>query len=88
MRPDSADARAYPAETPQEAVDKARAFWLDPHLEPETKAWLLAFAREFQPPADDSSTPQWRREQRAQQRTQRQTALRHLIAVSADYQTC
>ena len=31
--------------------------------------------------------PQWRREQRAQQRAQRQTALRHLIAVSADYQT-
>jgi hypothetical protein len=88
VRPDSDEADAYPAETPEEAVGKARAFWLDPHLEPDTEAWLLGFARDFQPPADTTSTPAWQREQRARLRTQRQTALRHLIAVSADYQTC
>ncbi len=85
--PGSATARAYPAETPEQAVAAARAFWLDPRLEPETADWLLAYARQFQPPADDASTPQYRREQRAQTRAQRQNALRHLIAVSADYQT-
>jgi uncharacterized protein (DUF1800 family) len=88
VRPDSAAAKSYPAETPEEAVAAARAFWLDPRLAPETETWLLAFARDFQPPADTTSTPAWQRQQRAQLRTQRQTALRHLIAVSADYQTC
>ena len=87
VRPDSAEARSYPAESPEEAVGSARAFWLDPQLTPETAESLLAFARDFQPPADDAATPQWRRDQRAALRTQRQTALRHLIAVSADYQT-
>jgi len=88
VRPDSATGKAYPAETPAQAVAAARAFWLDPHLEPETAAWLLAYAGDFQPPADNSTTHQGQREQRASLRTQRQTALRHLIAISADYQTC
>ena len=87
INPGSAAARAYPAETPEQALAAARAFWLDPRLEPETADSLLAYAQQFQPPADDASTPQYRREQRAQMRAQRQNALRHLIAVSADYQT-
>ena len=59
----------------------------NPRLEPETVAWLRAYAEQFQPPADTASTPQYRRQQRARLRAQRQNALRHLIAVSADYQT-
>jgi len=87
INPGSTAGRTYPAETPEQALAAARAFWLDPRLEPETADWLLAFARRFQPPADDASTPQYRREQRAQVRAQRHNALRHLIAASADYQT-
>ena len=85
--PSSTAARTYPAETPEQAVAAAGGYWLDPRLESETQAWLLAFAQQFQPPADDAATPQYRREQRAQMRAQRQNALRHLIAASADYQT-
>jgi hypothetical protein len=87
LRPDSDEAEAYPAESPEAAVGSARAFWLDPSLTPETVAWLTAFASDFQPPADTASTPGYIRVQRAATRAQRQTALRHLIAVSADYQT-
>ncbi len=85
--PGSDTAGSYPAESPEQALAAARAFWLNPRLEPEAADWLLAYAREFQPPADDASTPQYRREYRAQMRAQRQNVLRHLIAVSADYQT-
>ena len=77
----------YGAETPEQALAAARAYWLNPRLESETVAWLLAFARQFDPPADTASTPQYLRNQRAQTRAQRQNALRHLIAASADYQT-
>ena len=77
----------YGAETPEQALAAARAYWLNPRLEPETVAWLLAFARQFDPPVDTASTPQYLRNQRAQTRAQRQNALRHLIAASADYQT-
>jgi uncharacterized protein (DUF1800 family) len=87
QRPDSAWGRAYPAETPEAAVAAARAFWMDPYLGTDTAASLLAFARAHQPPPDDASTPAWQRTQRAQQRAQRQTALRMLIAVSPDFQT-
>ena len=81
------DSAAYPAETAEAAVAAARTFWLDPSLTAETVSWLTAFARDFQPPADTTDTPDWQRRQRSQQRAQRQNALRHLIAVSADYQT-
>jgi uncharacterized protein (DUF1800 family) len=77
----------YGQETPEQALAAARAYWLDPRLEPETVSWLLAFARQFDTPADTASTPQYLRNQRAQTRAQRQNALRHLIAASADYQT-
>jgi hypothetical protein len=82
------DSDSYPAETPEAAVDSARAYWLDPSLTPDTVSWLTAFARDFQPPADTDDTPTWQREQRSSRRAQRQNALRHLIAVSADYQAC
>jgi hypothetical protein len=78
---------AYPAETPEQAVATACRYWLAPRLESETVEWLRAFARQFQPPDDTTSTPQYLRNQRSRQRAQRQNALRHLIAASADYQT-
>jgi uncharacterized protein (DUF1800 family) len=87
-RPDSDAAYAYPAETPEQAVAAARAFWLDPSLTSETVDSLLDLARAFQPADDTDDTPAWQRRQRAQMRAQRQTMLRHLIAVSPDYQTC
>ena len=87
INPGSTAARTYPAETAEQALAAARAFWLGPRLEPETVEWLLALARQFQPPDDTASTPQYLRTQRAQLRAQRQNALRHLIAASADYQT-
>ena len=35
--PSSAAGASYPAETPEQALAAARAFWLDPRLEPETR---------------------------------------------------
>ncbi len=87
INPGSVAGRSYPAETPEQAVAAARAFWLSPRLEPETAEWLLALARQFQPPDDTASTSANTRAQRASLRAQRQNALRHLIAASADYQT-
>ena len=87
INPGSTAGRTYPAETPEQALTAARAFWGGPRLEPETADWLLAFAREYDPPADTESTPQYLRTQRSQVRAQRQNLLRHLIAASADYQT-
>jgi uncharacterized protein (DUF1800 family) len=87
INPGSTAGRTYPAETPEQATAAARAFWGGPRLEPDTVDWLLAFAREYDPPADTASTPQYLRTQRAQVRAQRQNLLRHLIAASADYQT-
>ena len=85
--PGSPAGTSYPAETADQALAAARAFWLDPHLEGDTVAWLRAYAEQFQPPADTSTTSNSTRQQRARLRAQRQNALRHLIAVSADYQT-
>jgi uncharacterized protein (DUF1800 family) len=87
LRPDGTAARTYPDESAEAAVAGARAFWLDPSLTSATVDWLTAFARDFQPPADTTSTPSWQKIDRATKRAQRQAALRHLIAVSADYQT-
>ena len=86
--PGSDEAYDYPAETPEQAVAAARAFWLDPSLTSESVDSLLELARAFQPADDTDDTPDWQKRQRAQMRTQRQTMLRHLIAVSPDYQTC
>ena len=73
----SATWNSYPAETPDEAVAKARAFWLDPSLTDETVASLREFAATSIPANANASL-----------RAQRQNALRQLIAASPDYQTC
>ena len=67
----------YPAETADEAVARARAFWQNPTLTAETVASLRDFAATCVPA---SPSPQLR--------AQRQNALRQLIAASPDYQTC
>jgi uncharacterized protein (DUF1800 family) len=67
----------YPAESADEAVAKARAFWLDPVLTDETVASLREFAATSIPATAN-----------AELRAQRQNALRQLIAASPDYQTC
>ena len=85
--PDSAEAIAFPAQTPAEAVASALGFWLNPSLSQEAVDSLTEFARAVHPPEDTGSTPEWEREQRASRRAQRQTMLRHLIAASPDYQT-
>jgi hypothetical protein len=66
----------YPAESPAEAVAKARAFWGSPTLTPASVSALQAFATAAIPP---TAAP-WLR-------AQRQNALRQLIAGSPDYQT-
>ena len=66
----------YPAETPEAAVAKARAFWGDPDLTTAGATALVDFARRAIP----SESASW-------QRAQRQNALRQLIAASPDYQT-
>ena len=73
-------ATSYPAETAEQALAAARAFWLDP----DATGRRLRRVRAAVPAAAS------RREPRAAargMRAQRQNALRHLIAVSADYQT-
>lgn len=67
-------------ETPQEAVDRALAFWGSPTLTDETRARLLTFATDCEAlgnPKDKKRT-HW---------CLRQNALRQLIATSPDYQT-
>ena len=73
----SATWNTYPAETADDAVAKARAFWLDPALTAETVASLREFAATAIPANAGASL-----------RAQRQNALRQLIAASPDYQTC
>jgi uncharacterized protein (DUF1800 family) len=73
----SATWSSYPAETADEAVAKARAFWLDPSLTAEMVASLRNFAATSIPANANASL-----------RAQRQNALRQLIAASPDYQTC
>lgn len=66
----------YQAESPQEAVDRAMAFWGEPDLRADTRAALLTFATNAIPTTAGGSL-----------RAQRQNALRQLIAMSPDYQT-
>ena len=66
--PGSAAARSYPpAETPEQALAAARAFWLDPRLS-RTPPPGCSPSRSFQPPADDASTPRTPRAARAEAR--------------------
>jgi uncharacterized protein (DUF1800 family) len=66
----------YQAETAQEAVDRALSFWGDPPLRDDTRAALLTFSQGAISATANSSL-----------RAQRQNALRHLVAMSPDYQT-
>ena len=71
----------YPAtETPEEAVDAALAFWDRPALTDETKQELLRYAAALPGPLQS-----W---EQGPLRAERQNALRHLIAISPDFQTC
>lgn len=72
------DWNAYSAtETPEQAVDAAVRFWDRPNLRQETMDVLLDYAT-----TSVTVTPD------APSRAQRQNALRHLIAISPDYQVC
>jgi uncharacterized protein (DUF1800 family) len=64
-----------PGETPEQAVESALAFWDRPPLRAAVRELLLQFARTAVPDAPDA----WAR-------AQRQNALRHLIAISPDFQ--
>jgi uncharacterized protein (DUF1800 family) len=66
----------YAAETPAQAVAKARSFWASPALTSASVAALQTFATQAIP----SNAPRWLH-------AQRQNALRQLIAGSPDYQT-
>jgi hypothetical protein len=68
-------------ETPQTALDRALQFWGRPTLTQETRDELLRYAAAAIPAA----TPSWHV---GYFRAQRQNALRHLIAMSPDFQTC
>jgi len=68
------------AETPQQAVALAHAYWGTPNLTDETVAVLTGFAAA----AVAGSLATW---QQRQYRGLRQNALRHLIPFSPDYQT-
>jgi uncharacterized protein (DUF1800 family) len=63
---------------PQDLLDHARSFWANPTLTPETEKVLLAFAK--------AGLPQARRLGDAPVIVQ--AALRQLVAVSPDFQTC
>jgi uncharacterized protein (DUF1800 family) len=73
-------AAALPAE-PKELVDGAIAFWGHPTLRPETRAALLAFAQRAMGDAD----ARWKK---TAYRYLTANALRQLVAVSPDLQTC
>jgi uncharacterized protein (DUF1800 family) len=73
-------AEALPSE-PKALVDAAIAFWGSPTLRPQTRAALLAFATKAMSDADSK----WKR---TSYRFLTANALRQLIAVSPDLQTC
>ena len=68
-------------ETPQEALNKAIAFWGGPAIRPDTHSILMGVAASAVNPLSTGNTAR-------NQRAQRQNALRHLIASSPDLQTC
>jgi uncharacterized protein (DUF1800 family) len=75
-------ARDYPAaESPAAAVAGALAHWDNPALSPGTLADLLAFSRRVQA----SITYDW---EQTPHRIERQNALRGLIPLTPDWQTC
>ncbi len=68
-------------ETPSEAVDKALRYWGEPIVDPTTRAALEQFGLSVEARITES----W---QRSQYRALRQNALRMLVAMSHDMQTC
>jgi hypothetical protein len=70
------DWNSFPAQTATEAVAAARAFWDDPWLADATVAALVDQAA-----ACMTASPQ------PYQHAQRQNLLRHMIAISPDFQT-
>ena len=78
VQSDELDHDDYPtAETPQQAVDQALAFWGNPTITPEHRAALDGLA------ADAASTSYW---SDAARKTDRQYALRMLVVTCPDYQ--
>ena len=76
------DTKSYDArENPAQAVARARAFWGNPELSPETARALHGFSRG----AGRLIRADW---EQIPYRAMRQNALRVLIATSPDWQTC
>jgi hypothetical protein len=73
----SADWDRYPAESPEQALAGARAFWNDPALTPEAVSALGAWATGAIGIGASASL-----------RAQRQNALRMLIGMSPDHHCC
>lgn len=69
-------------ETPEQALAAVKAFWGNPTISPATDAVLLDFARKAGQQADSE---EWRQRP---YRVMRQNALRTLMAMSPDKQTC
>ncbi|MBJ7519510.1 MAG: DUF1800 domain-containing protein [Solirubrobacteraceae bacterium] len=67
-------------ETPEQAVDRALAFWGTPAITDATRGQLIAFATD----CERMATHAWKKKQYPRLR---QNALRQLIATSPDYQT-
>ena len=75
------DNTGYPdAETPEQALESARAFWARPRLSPESLDVLSRFAATTLPATTTTAAA-------ANARGQRQNALRHLVAAAPDSQT-
>jgi hypothetical protein len=69
------------AETPQQAVSRALAFWCDPPFSSDSRAALEQWAATCMPLPRDQ-------QEAASIRAIRQNALRHLIGASPDFQVC
>ena len=79
-RDDEADTETYDAsETPQEALDRALAYWAKPALSATTRNRLIEFGEDV----EAAIRANW---QRSAYRALRQNALRMLIATSPDMQ--
>jgi uncharacterized protein (DUF1800 family) len=74
-------ADTYQAQSAEQAVAAARAYWGDPDLTAESVGELLAFAQAAVPASGSAVTL-------ARLRAQRFNALRQLLAAGPDYQTC
>jgi hypothetical protein len=69
-------------ETPQQAYDKVLAFWANPSITGPSRGVLLEFARLA---GDQADSAKWKKQPF---RVMRQNAMRSLLAMSPDHQTC